>query len=151
MSREEIQARIARICLLACALPAFLVILGAGIVFDGPPAVAHVLLGAGGMSVLETLLLMMRVAVLGTGPLIKMSLEIRLALLTSGAALLIFDGLALLLLGQPFGGVPVGTGCGAAALTVYLLAIRWFDHYEMFQDPPHESYAAARARRHRDW
>jgi hypothetical protein len=135
MFSEEFHSGIARICLLVPALPGFTLILGAGLVFDGPPEVAYLLLGAGGMSVLETVLLMVGVVALPAGPLIKMSLEARLAWLAGSAALLVFDGFGLLLLGQPFACVVIGAGFGRLALTAYLLAVRWFDHYEMFQEP----------------
>jgi hypothetical protein len=126
---EEFQARSARICLLACALPAFVVILAAGILFDGPMIVAHLLLGAGSHCVLQTTLLMLRIAAFGTEPLIQMSLEARLTLLAACAALLVFDGFALLLLGNSVVGcVAIGAGFGEVVLVAFLLAVRWWEY-----------------------
>jgi len=122
--------------LLACALPAFAVILGAGMMFDGPPEVAFVLIGDGGFTVLETILIILRVALLGTEPFIEISLKVVLTLLAVCAAGMIFCGFDMISLGSGREGcLFIGAGCGEVVLTVYLLAARWFDYYEIFHHP----------------
>ena len=71
-------------------MPAYAVILVAGIVWDGSPEPAFVLIGAGGFSILQTILIILRVAAIGTEPLIKMSLKVGLTLLAVCAAVMIF-------------------------------------------------------------
>lgn len=136
MSWEEIQLRLARIGLLAPILPVFALMLAGGIILDRPPDAAKLLIGAGAMTTFQTVLVMVRIALLGAGPLIRMRLQTRLALLGGCAGLLIADGVALtfLLPGPPhMGYLCIGAGCGDIMLTVYLLAIRWFDHYEQYE------------------
>jgi hypothetical protein len=138
MLSEEIQLRAARIGVLAAALPGFLLILAAGLVLDESLPMARMLFGAGGSTVIVTVLLMMRIAAFGTGPFIKMSLQARLAWLAGLSAFVIVDGLLALFLDQFAGGfqslgfVAIGAGLRQAALIAFLLAVRWFDHYELF-------------------
>jgi hypothetical protein len=124
MWSEEIRARVAKIALLACSLPAFSLILATGMVVSNPPEVSLLLLGAGGMTVLNTILMMLRIAVLGTDPLIDISTELFLAIMAGLIALIIASGFAMVFLGNLEGLVFIGTGCGEVTLIAYWLAIR---------------------------
>ena len=125
MWSKEIRARAEKIALLACVLPAFSLILAAGMVVSRPLEVRLLLLGAGGWTVPNTMVMMLRIAVLGTEPLIDISLGLCLAIHAGLTTLIVADGFALLLLGNLGGFVVIGVGCGQVALIAYFLANDW--------------------------